>query len=102
MLAAGDDVPCLILPDARFAKPNGKIIATLARGGVCTKSPTHPVWNIDPQAEPFKTIGHSSHRDTRPAVPDPKAQSVVYQDIITNMYAKAAAGTCAKVAIGLG
>jgi hypothetical protein len=60
------------------------------------------MWSIYPQSEPPKTIRHSSHLYTRPAVPDPKAQSVISKDIITNMYAKAAAGTRTKDAIGLG
>jgi hypothetical protein len=180
MLAAGDDVPCIILPDARFVKPTIETVATLAhRGGgwrrmtsfyalmgganllpsaprrctptpyggecplhrcvekfskageldthlirhlfneeryidyvitssdndnhpVCTHFEAHPIRDIDPKSEPFKTIGHSSHLDTRPPALDPKTQSVVYNDIIANMYAKAAVGTCTKDAIGLG
>jgi multiple sugar transport system substrate-binding protein len=59
----------------------------------------HPVWNIDPKYEPFKTIGQYSHLYTWPAAPDPKAQIVIYNYIIANMYAKAVTGTPAKDAI---
>ena len=60
---------------------------------IFTKFETHPVWNIDPKYEPFKTIGQYSHLYTWPAAPDPKAQIVIYNYIIANMYAKAVTGT---------
>ncbi len=63
------------------------------------KFETHPVWNIDPKYEPFKTIGQYSHLYTWPAPPDPKAQIVIYNYIIANMYAKAVTGTPTKDAI---
>jgi multiple sugar transport system substrate-binding protein len=63
------------------------------------KFETHPVWNIDPKYEPFKTIGQYSHLYTWPAAPDPKAQIVIYNYIIANMYAKAVTGTATKDAI---
>jgi multiple sugar transport system substrate-binding protein len=63
------------------------------------KFETHPVWNIDPKYEPFKTIGQYSHLYTWPAAPDPKAQIVIYNYIIANMYAKAVTGTSTKDAI---
>jgi multiple sugar transport system substrate-binding protein len=60
---------------------------------------THPVWNIDPKYEPLKTIGRFSHLYTWPASPDPKAQIVIYNYIIANMYAKAVTGTPTKEAM---
>jgi multiple sugar transport system substrate-binding protein len=66
---------------------------------IFTKFETHPVWNIDPKYEPFKTIGQYSHLYTWPAPPDPKAQIVIYNYIIANMYAKAVTGTATKDAI---
>jgi multiple sugar transport system substrate-binding protein len=63
------------------------------------KFETHPVWNIDPKYEPFRTIGQYSHLYTWPAAPDPKAQIVIYNYIIANMYAKAVTGTPTKDAI---
>jgi multiple sugar transport system substrate-binding protein len=63
------------------------------------KFEAHPVWNIDPKYEPFKTIGQYSHLYTWPAAPDPKAQVVIYNYIIANMYAKAVTGTSTKDAI---
>ncbi|MGH8066422.1 MAG: ABC transporter substrate-binding protein [Candidatus Entotheonellia bacterium] len=63
------------------------------------KFEAHPVWNIDPKYEPFKTIGQYSHLYTWPAAPDPKAQIVIYNYIIANMYAKAVTGTSTKDAI---
>jgi multiple sugar transport system substrate-binding protein len=66
---------------------------------IFTKFETHPVWNIDPKYEPFKTIGQYSHLYTWPAAPDPKAQIVIYNYIIANMYAKAVTGTPTKEAI---
>jgi len=59
----------------------------------------HPVWEIDPKYEPFKTIGQYSHLYTWPAAPDPKAQIVIYNYVIANMYAKAVTGTPTKEAI---
>ena len=53
------------------------------------KFETHPVWNSDPKYEPLKTIGQYSHLYTWPAAPDPKAQIVIYNYAIANMYAKA-------------
>jgi multiple sugar transport system substrate-binding protein len=63
------------------------------------KFETHPVWEIDPKYEPFKTIGQYSHLYTWPAAPDPKAQIVIYNYVIANMYAKAVTGTPTKEAI---
>ena len=63
------------------------------------KFEAHPVWNIDPKYEPFKTIGQYSHLYTWPARPDPKAQIVIYNYIIANMYAKAVTGISTKDAI---
>jgi multiple sugar transport system substrate-binding protein len=63
------------------------------------KFEAHAVWNIDPKYEPFKTIGQYSHLYTWPAPPDPKAQIVIYNYIIANMYAKAVTGTSTKDAI---
>jgi multiple sugar transport system substrate-binding protein len=63
------------------------------------KFEAHPVWNIDPKYEPFKTIGQYSHLYTWPAPPDPKAQIVIYNYIIANMYAKAVTGTPTQEAI---
>ena len=60
---------------------------------------THPVWNLDPKYEPLKTMGQYSHLFTWPAPPDPKAQIVIYNYIIANMYAKAVTGTPTKEAI---
>jgi hypothetical protein len=45
---------------------------------------THPIWNIDPKHEPLKTIGQYSHLCTWPALPDPKAQTVIDNYIIAN------------------
>jgi multiple sugar transport system substrate-binding protein len=59
----------------------------------------HPVWDIDPKYEPFKTIGQYSHLYTWPAKPDPKSQIVIYSYVIANMYAKAVTGTPTKEAI---
>ncbi|MBI3326472.1 MAG: extracellular solute-binding protein [Nitrospinae bacterium] len=59
----------------------------------------HPVWSIDSKYEPMKTIGRYSHLYTWPAPPDPKAQIVIYNYIIANMYAKAVTGTPTKEAI---
>jgi multiple sugar transport system substrate-binding protein len=59
----------------------------------------HAVWDIDPKYEPFKTIGQYSHLYTWPAAPDPKAQIVIYNYVIANMYAKAVTGTPTKEAI---
>jgi multiple sugar transport system substrate-binding protein len=63
------------------------------------KFETHPVWRIDPRYEPFRTIGQYSHLYTWPAAPDPKAQIVIYNYIIANMYAKAVTGTPTKDAM---
>jgi multiple sugar transport system substrate-binding protein len=63
------------------------------------KFETHPVWDIDPKYASFKTIGQHSHLYTWPARPDPKAQIVIYNYIIANMYAKAVTGTPTKEAI---
>jgi multiple sugar transport system substrate-binding protein len=63
------------------------------------KFEAHPVWDIDPKYAPFKTIGQHSHLYTWPAPPDPKAQIVIYNYIISNMYAKAVTGTPTKEAI---
>jgi multiple sugar transport system substrate-binding protein len=63
------------------------------------KFETHPVWDLDPKYEPFKTIGRYSHLYTWPAAPDPKAQIVIYNYVIANMYAKAVTGTPTKEAI---
>jgi multiple sugar transport system substrate-binding protein len=60
---------------------------------------THPVWNLDPKYEPLKTMGQYSHLFTWPAPPDPKAQIVIYNYIIANMYAKAVTGTPTTEAI---
>jgi len=48
---------------------------------------THPVWNIGPTYEPFKTIEQYSHLYTWPAVPNPKPQIVIGNDIIAKKYA---------------
>jgi len=66
---------------------------------IFTKFETHPVWDIDPKYAPFRTIGQYSHLYTWPAQPDPKAQIVIYNYIIANMYAKAVTGTPTKDAI---
>lgn len=63
------------------------------------KFETHPVWDIDPKYEPFKTIGQYSHLYTWPAKPDPKSQIVIYSYVIANMYAKAVTGTPTKEAV---
>lgn len=63
------------------------------------KFESHPVWDIDPKYAPFRTIGQYSHLYTWPARPDPKAQIVIYNYIIANMYAKAVTGTPTKEAI---
>jgi hypothetical protein len=60
---------------------------------------THPVWNIDPTYEPFKTIEQYSHLYTWPAVPTPKPQIVIDNDIIANKYAKAVKGLPTQNAI---
>ena len=60
---------------------------------------THPIWNIDPKYEPFKTIGQYSHLYTWPALPDPKAQIVIDSYLIANRYAKAVTGTPTKNAL---
>jgi hypothetical protein len=59
---------------------------------------THPVWNIGPTYEPFKTIEQYSHH-TWPAVPNPKPQIVIDNDIIANKYAKAVTGLPTQNAI---
>ena len=41
-----------------------------------TKFETHPVWNIDPKYEPFKTIGQYSHLYTWPAAPIRRRKSL--------------------------
>jgi multiple sugar transport system substrate-binding protein len=66
---------------------------------IFTKFEAHPVWNLDPKYEPFKSIGQYSHLYTWPAPPDPKAQIVIYNYIIANMYAKAVTGISTKEAI---
>lgn len=63
---------------------------------------THPIWNIDPKYEPFKTIGQYSHLYTWPALPYSKAQIVIASYLIVNRYAKAVTGTPTKNAIALG
>lgn len=60
---------------------------------------THPVWNIGPTYEPFKTIEQYSHLYTWPAVPNPKPQIVIDNDIIANQYAKAVTGLPTQNAI---
>jgi hypothetical protein len=60
---------------------------------------THPVWNIGPTYEPFKTIEQYSHLYTWPAVPNPKPQIVIDNDIIANKYAKAVKGLPTQNAI---
>ena len=60
---------------------------------------THPVWNIGPTYEPFKTIEQYSHLSTWPAVPNPKPQIVIDNDIIANKYAKAVTGLPTQNAI---
>jgi multiple sugar transport system substrate-binding protein len=66
---------------------------------ILPKFENHPVWDIDPKYEPFKTIGQYSHLYTWPAAPDPKAQIVIYSYVIANMYAKAVTGTPTKETI---
>jgi multiple sugar transport system substrate-binding protein len=66
---------------------------------IFTKFEAHPVWDIDPKYVPFKTIGQYSHLYTWPARPDPKAQIVIYNYIIANLYAKAVTGTSPKEAV---
>jgi len=63
---------------------------------IFTKFQTHPVWSNDPKCEPFQTIGQYSYRYTCPAAPDPKAQIVIYNHVIANMYAKVVTGTPTK------
>jgi multiple sugar transport system substrate-binding protein len=63
------------------------------------KFEAHSVWDIDPKYAPFKTIGRYSHLYTWPAQPDPRAQIVIYNYILANMYAKAVTGTPTKEAI---
>jgi hypothetical protein len=60
---------------------------------------THPVWNIGPTYEPFKTIEQYSHLYTWPAVLNPKPQIVIDNDIIANKYAKAVTGLPTQNAI---
>jgi multiple sugar transport system substrate-binding protein len=66
---------------------------------IFTKLEAHPVWSIDPKYEPMKTMGQYSHLYTWPAPPDPRAQIVIYNFIIANMYAKAVTGTPTKEAM---
>ena len=66
---------------------------------IFTKFESHPVWDIDPKYAPFRTIGQHSHLYTWPAPPDPRAQIVIYNYIIANMYAKAVTGMPTNEAI---
>jgi hypothetical protein len=60
---------------------------------------THRVWNIDPQYEPFKTMGNTLNYTPDRPPPDPKARIVINNCVIGYIYAKAVTGTPTKEAI---